>query len=123
MKSRHWVTLFVLAVGAALLTGIGLRLQGGDEDDAGTGNSEADSVTEAVQSTAAQTAFAAGVAVPVEGAAVQRDTFVVWVEATGRAVPARSADLSAEVEGPVLDVPVRGWVWEFECATGDRGRC
>jgi RND family efflux transporter MFP subunit len=107
MKSRHWVTLFVMAVGAAILTGIGLRLRSGEEDGAATGDSEADSVTEAVQSTAAQTAFAAGVAVPVEGAAVQRDTFVVWVEATGRAAPFRSAALNAEVEGPVLEAPVQ----------------
>jgi RND family efflux transporter MFP subunit len=85
-----------MAVGAAILTGIGLRLRSGEEDGAATGDSEADSVTEAVQSTAAQTAFAAGVAVPVEGAAVQRDTFVVWVEATGRAAPFRSAALNAE---------------------------
>ena len=107
MKSRHWVTLFVFAVSAALLTGIGLRLRGGEEENGGGAGSEADSVTEAVQSTAAQAAFAAGVAVPVEGAVVQRDTFVVWIEATGRAAPLRSASLNAEVAGPVLQAPVQ----------------
>ncbi len=44
---------------------------------------------------------------PVEGAMVRRDTFVLWVEAQGRAAPLRSAPLQAEVSGPVISVPVQ----------------
>lgn len=109
MKPRHWVTLVVVVIAGALLTGIMLRLRAGDEEEASTssGDSAADSVRAAVQSTAAQAAFASEIAVPVRGAVIRRDTFVVWIEAEGRAAALRSAPLFAEVEGPVLEVPVR----------------
>lgn len=109
MKPRHWVTLVVVLIAGALLVGIMLRLQAGDEDEnpTSTGDSTADSVRAAVQSTAAQTAFASEIAVPVQGAVIRRDTFVVWIDAEGRAAALRSAPLHAEVEGPVLEVPVR----------------
>jgi RND family efflux transporter MFP subunit len=47
------------------------------------------------------------VALPVDGASVRRDTFVLWVRAQGRAAALRSASLEAEVSGPVISVPVR----------------
>ena len=108
MKSRHWVTLAVFAIMLALLAGVFLRLRATGEEDGGggTGGSSADSVRAAVRSTAAAAAFAAEVAVSVEGARVRRDTFVVWVDATGRAAALRSASLQAEVAGPVRSVPV-----------------
>jgi HlyD family secretion protein len=109
MKARHWVTLLVVAIAGALLTGIMLRLQAGEdeEDTSSSGDPTADSVRAAVQSTAAQSAFAAEISVPVRGAVIRRDTFVVWVEAEGRAAALRNAPLHAEVEGSVLEVPVR----------------
>lgn len=108
MKPRHWVTLVVVVIAGALLVGIMWRLRAGEEEDAtGAGDSVADSVRAAVQSTAAQTAFASEIAMPVQGAVIRRDTFVVWIDAEGRAAALRSAPLHAEVEGSVLEVPVR----------------
>lgn len=111
MKARHWVTLGVVLVSAVLLGGIFLRLRddGAEEDGAGDPSVETaeDSVREAVRSTAAQAAFATEIAVPVEGARVRRDTFVLWVDAAGRAAALRSAPLAAQVAGPVVEVPVQ----------------
>ncbi|MFQ5677874.1 MAG: efflux RND transporter periplasmic adaptor subunit [Gemmatimonadota bacterium] len=109
MRARHWTTLGVFLVALALLSGIYLRLRSaeGEGEGAATGDAAADSVRRAVQSTAAQTAFATEMAVPVEGALVRRDTFVIWVNASGEAAALRSAPLQAEVAGPVLQVPVR----------------
>lgn len=109
MKARHWVTLVVVLIAGALLAGIMLRLRAGEEEDETPGGSDptADSVRAAVQSTAAQSAFAAEISVPVQGALIRRDTFVVWVEAEGRAAALRNAPLHTEVEGSVLEVPVR----------------
>lgn len=109
MKPRHWVTLAVFLIGGALLAGIFFRLSSDEEsaEEAATGDAATDSVRAAVQSTAAQSAFATEIALPVEGAEIRRDTFVLWVEATGRAAPLRSADLRADVAGPIVRVPVR----------------
>jgi len=46
------------------------------------------------------------VAVPVEGAPVERGTFIIWVTAEGEAAALRRAPLAAEVAGPVVEVPV-----------------
>ncbi len=108
MKARHWVTLIVFLVAGAALAGIFLRLAAGDEDEpSSTGDAATDSVRDAVQSTAAATAFATEIALPVAGAPAQRGTFVIWVQATGRAAAIRQAALHAEVAGPVVQVPVR----------------
>jgi len=109
MKSRHWVTLFVFIILGAALTGIFLRIQASDEDDATapTGDATTDSVREAVQSTASASAFATEVALPVSAAAIQQDTFIIWVSATGRADALRRAPLHAEVEGSVVEAPAR----------------
>lgn len=108
MKSRHLVTLIVFFVAAISLTGIYLRLrENQDAGKNGPASAEVDSARTAAESTAAASAFATGVAVPVEGAAVQRGTFVLWVNAEGKAAALRSAPLAAEVAGPVVEVPVR----------------
>lgn len=109
MKSRHWVTLVVFLVLGAALTGVFLRIRAaGDEGDAAasTGDAATDSVRQAVESTAAAQAFATEVALPVEAAMIRRDTFVIWVSASGRAAALRTAALHAEVEGPVVETPV-----------------
>ncbi len=108
MKARHVVTLIVVLVAAALLTGIFLRLRATDAAEEGESGSEDRSATDSIiQTTAAATAFATGVAVPVGGAAVRQDTFVLWVEASGRAQAVRQATLLAEVPGPINSVPAR----------------
>lgn len=108
MKTRHWVTLGVVLVAVVLLGGIFLRLRSaGEENEAASGSAAEDSVRAAVRSTAAQAAFATEIAVPVEGARVRRDTFVIWVGAAGQAVALRAASLVAEVGGPVVEVAVR----------------
>ena len=88
MKSRYLVTILVFAVAAAALGGIYLRLkQNSEETPDDSESATVDSARAAAQSTAAASAFATGVAVPVEGAAVQRGTFVLWVNAEGRPRP------------------------------------
>ena len=107
MKTRHVVTFIVVLVAVGLLGGIAWRLQsaGGDEGDEEL-SATADSVKQELTSTAASEAFAADVAVQVDGAPVRRDTFVLWVNAEGEAAPVRRTAFRAQVEGPVLEVPV-----------------
>lgn len=108
MTSRRGVLLVVLILLAAGLVGGALwRLQGAGADGDGAPDSAADSVREEVRSRAAATAFSTGVAVPVEGARIRRDTFFLWVEAEGSAEAFRRTVLRAQVEGDVEAVPVR----------------
>ncbi len=108
MKSRYLVTIAVFVVAAIALGGIYLRLKQNTEDTSEDSESvTVDSARAEARSTAASTAFATGVAVPVEGAPVQRGTFVLWVSAEGQAAALREAPLHAEVAGPVIEVSVR----------------
>lgn len=113
MKSRYLVTILVFVVAAAALGGIYLRLKENSQDNTEGSEESAtvDSARAAAQSTAAASAFATGVAVPVEGAAVERGTFVLWVSAEGQATAMRRAPLHAQVGGPVVEVPVREGSW------------
>jgi len=112
MKSRYLVTILVFVVAAAALGGIYLRLkQNSEETPEDSESATVDSARAAAQSTAAASAFATGVAVPVEGAVVQRGTFVLWVSAEGQAAATRRAPLHAQVGGPVIEVPVREGAW------------
>lgn len=110
MKSRHIVTLGVFLLGAVILAGVYFKLretQAAESDgEAGDASATVDSAKQAASTTAA-TAFAAGVAVPVEGARATRGTFTIWVTAEGQAAAVRRAPLTSEVEGPVVQVPVR----------------
>ncbi len=110
MKSRYIVTLVVLVLGIAAITGIYLRLQenaDSDEEPDRENSAVVDSALEAARGTAAASAFATGVAVPVEGRKVRRGTFVIWANAEGQAAALRTALLAAEVNGPIVEVPVR----------------
>lgn len=106
-SARRWIAVGAAALVVALATGAVLRLAGGG---AGVGSGEdaaADSVRAAAEATAAREAFATEVAIPVTAAPVRRDTFVLWVEAQGRAAALRTAPLHAEVAGPVVAAPLR----------------
>jgi membrane fusion protein (multidrug efflux system) len=108
MKSRYLVTILVFVVAAAALGGIYLRLkQNSEEPSEDSESATVDSARAEARSTAAATAFATGVAVPVEGAVVERGTFILWVNAEGQAAALRTAPLHAQVAGPVIDVSVR----------------
>ena len=108
MKARHWVTLVVLLIAGAAVVGIFMRLSEDEEDGPlSFGDAAADSVAAEVRGTASAAAFATDIWLPVEGAVIQRDTFVLWVTASGRAASLRSAPLHAEVQGPVASVPVQ----------------
>jgi biotin carboxyl carrier protein len=112
MKSRYLVTFLVFVVATAALGGIYLRLKQNSEDTPEEAESSTvDSARTAAQSTAAASAFATGVAVPVEGAEVKRGTFVLWVSAEGQAAALRRAPLHAQVSGSVIEVPVREGSW------------
>ena len=109
MRSRHLATLLLVTVPLALLAGVLWRLSKAGASDAGSFDSSsevADSLREAL-GVSARAAFPTEVALPVDGASVRRDTFVLWVRAQGRAAALRSAPLEAEVSGPVISVPVR----------------
>ena len=108
MKARHWVTLIVLLIAGTAVFGIFMRLNEDEEEGPETfGDPAADSVADAVRGTASAAAFATDIFLPVEGAVIQRDTFVLWVTASGRAASLRQAPLHSEVEGPVAAVPVQ----------------
>ena len=108
MKARHWVTLIVLLIAGAAVVGIFMRLNESEEEGPLTfGDAAADSVAEEVRGTASAAAFATDIWLPVEGAVIQRDTFVLWVTASGRAASLRSAPLHSEVQGSVATVPVQ----------------
>ena len=108
MKARHWVTLIVMLIAGAAVVGIFMRLSEDEEEGPETfGDPAADSVAEAVRGTASAAAFATDIFLPVEGAVIQRDTFVIWVTASGRAASLRRAPLHADVQGPVTAVPVQ----------------
>lgn len=115
MRKGHAVTLIVVLLAGGLLGGILLRLQGeGSREDGSSSPTEADSVAEAVQSEAARSAFSTGMAVPVRGARVRQDTFVIWIEAEGTAEARRRAVVRAEVGGSVDERPVREGEWVEE---------
>jgi membrane fusion protein (multidrug efflux system) len=110
MKSRYIVTLAVLALGIAAISGIYLRLQENAESDRDPdteGSAVVDSALDAARGTAAASAFATGVAVPVEGGEVRRGTFVIWANAEGQAAALRTALLAAEITGPIVQLSVR----------------
>jgi RND family efflux transporter MFP subunit len=108
MKSRWLVTLIVFLIGGAALAGVYLRLQQNSETEGdGEDSAVVDSARSAAESTAASSAFATNVAVPVEAARVRQGTFVLWVNAEGQAAALREASLAAEVGGPVIQVVVR----------------
>lgn len=106
MKPRHLITLLVLGVPLVLLAGVLWRLNEAGASDGAAESPSADSLEEGLGSSAVE-AFPTEIALPVEGGLVRRDTFVLWVEAQGRAAPLRSAPLQAEVSGPVISVPVQ----------------
>lgn len=106
MRQRYGVTLLVLVLGAGLAGGIAWRLERSGREETRR-SAAADSVSEAARSEAVRSAFATGTAVPVGGTRVRRDTFVLWIDAEGRAEARRRATVRAEVAGPVAELPVR----------------
>lgn len=109
MNTRRLVAAAVTVLFALLLGGMVWRIRAGRSGSTSAGVDSAagaDSVKAAIRSEAASSAFAADVAAPVRGGTVRKDTFVQWVQADGRAEPRRAATVRAEVEGPVLSVPV-----------------
>lgn len=94
-----------VAVLAAALAGAWL-LRGDASAGDGSGSSVEDSVRREAQSVAEGSGALGSTAVPVEGARVRRDTFVLWVTAQGETSARRSATVSAEVHGEVVEVPV-----------------
>lgn len=106
MRQRHAVTLLVLVLGAGLMGGIAWRLEPSGEEETRR-SAAADPVSGAVRSEPARSAFATGTAVPVEGTRVRRDTFVLWIDAEGRAEARRRATVRAEVAGAVTELRVR----------------
>jgi membrane fusion protein (multidrug efflux system) len=89
-----------LLVVAALATGVVLRVgaEDGDGDD-GAG----DSVGEVASGGASR---ATDVPIPVEGTEAVLDTLILAVKANGRAAPARTTTILAQVPGRVSRVPV-----------------
>lgn len=110
MKSRHLVTIGVLLIGATLLGGVYLRLRETQAEDESGGSGDDSAVLDSARAAASSTvgsAFAAGIAVPVEAARADRGTFTIWVSAEGQAKAVRTAPLQAEIEGSVTAVGVR----------------
>ncbi|MEE8487774.1 MAG: efflux RND transporter periplasmic adaptor subunit [Gemmatimonadota bacterium] len=109
MKSRHLVTIAVFLLGATLLGGVYLKLRDTQAADAENGGFDNSAVVDSARAAASSTvgsAFAVGIAVPVEAARADRGTFTIWVSAEGQATALRSAPLQAEVAGSVTAVAV-----------------
>lgn len=101
MTRRSWAALAVaLLVIGALAAGVVYRL--GAED--GTEEGGAGATVEGVTSGGASRA--SDVPIPVEGEAAVLDTLVMAVKANGRAAPARTTTILAQVAGRVASVPV-----------------
>ena len=101
MTRRSWAALAVaILVVSALAIGVVLRL-GADD---GSGDDTAGDAVGAVASGGA--ARATDVPIPVEGTEAILDTLVLAVKANGRAVPARTTTILAQVAGRVARVPV-----------------
>lgn len=102
MSRRSWAALAVaVLVIAALATGVVLRV-GAAEGSAGDGSGDSAGAVEA-----GGAARATDVPIPVEAAVATLDTLVLAVKANGRAAPARSTTILAQVGGRVSNVPVR----------------
>ncbi len=72
-----------------------------------SGATAEDSVRREAESMATgEGAAGAAASIPVRGARVRRDTFVLWVTAQGETSARRSATVSTEVQAPVTAVPV-----------------
>lgn len=109
-------TLVGAIVVLAVALGAGWLLWGeGTRGDA-AGDSVEDSVRREARSVAEGSGAPGATAVPVQGALVRRDTFVLWVTAQGETSARRSATVSAEVQGEVVEVAVE------EGASVDRGQ-
>lgn len=102
MSRRSWAALAVaVLVIAALATGVVLRV-GAAEGSAGDGSGDSAGAVEA-----GGAARATDVPIPVEATVATLDTLVLAVKANGRAAPARSTTILAQVGGRVSNVPVR----------------
>ncbi|MGH7545501.1 MAG: efflux RND transporter periplasmic adaptor subunit, partial [Gemmatimonadota bacterium] len=101
ITGRTLTTSAVSAVLLAALVGIYWRLKAAEDESS---NAPSAAETGAVPSAGT---FSTDVAVPVTGAPVVGDTFVIYVEAAGEAEAARAASLPAEVAGAVVEVRVR----------------
>ncbi|MBI4521034.1 MAG: efflux RND transporter periplasmic adaptor subunit [Gemmatimonadetes bacterium] len=99
---RVLVVVSVLAVLGVLGTGVYVRVRPTADDD-----STSTSAAAAAISAAAAEGFATDVAIPVEGAAVTRDTLVLSVTAAGQAEAWRRTITTAEVAGRVMRLGVR----------------
>ncbi len=115
MKQRHFVTLGVFLVLVVAIGGILLRLATPDSEESVLAgllgemdlDEEAEDAVREVQRVASGGPLENQQWIPVEAAPVRRDTFVIWVTASGRAAPLRFADIRAEVQGAVTEVAVR----------------
>ncbi|MDP2498789.1 MAG: efflux RND transporter periplasmic adaptor subunit [Candidatus Palauibacterales bacterium] len=90
-----------VAILAAALGGIWLLREGGGGD----ATSAVDSVRRQAAEVAGDGENGAAAAIPVEGAPVRRDTFVLWVTARGETSARQAATVSTRLQGEVESVP------------------
>lgn len=103
-RSRRTLGIAAAVLVLLLIAGAGIYARinsaGGEEGD--TTPAAADGIT-----TSASGAFASGIAIPVAGAEVVRDTLVLSVTAAGQAEALNRTVVAARVEGRIARVPVR----------------
>ena len=105
MSRRTFGIGAVVIVVLLLASGIYLRIGGAGRAGEDSGGALGDSTERPEVS--ATSAFATGVAIPVEGARAVRDTLVIAVEASGQAAALRRAGLLAQVAAQVVSVHVQ----------------
>jgi membrane fusion protein (multidrug efflux system) len=99
---RLGIVAAVLLVVLLLGSGVYLRIAGNSEADAAETDAAGGPVPDA-----AAAAFAADVAIPVEGATVVRDTLVISVTAAAEAASWQQTLITAQVQGRVAAIAVR----------------
>lgn len=106
MDSRRRIAAAV-AVAAAVAAAGWLAWSRASDGQRESGATAEDSVRREAESMAAGEGSAgAAASIPVRGARVRRDTFVLWVTAQGETSARRSATVSTEIQAPVTAVPV-----------------
>jgi len=105
-KSRRTFGIGIAVIVVLLLaSGVYLRIGGAGNRGGGAAAVPGDSTERPAVS--ATSAFATGVAIPVEGTRAVRDTLVIAVDASGQAAARRQAGLLAQVAAQVVSVHVQ----------------
>jgi HlyD family secretion protein len=105
IRKKLFGYLLLFAVISAAAAGIYVKIRGSDAEQTGNATTTEDGPAPAVS--AGEAGFDASVPIAVEGVPVVKDTLILGVKADGEAAAFRQTIISAQVAGPVQELPVR----------------